>query len=725
MGVVRSSSGSQVPAVATAGPDEEFEAFRARVLIVDDDERNLFAATSALEELGHEIVVARSGDEALKRLLQEDFAVILLDLHMPGMDGYETAGYIRQRRRTSRIPIVFLTAVFRDEAHLFQAYSAGAVDVVFKPIDPFILRSKVQVLIDLHLKTVEMQRQAEHRARLLAENVRINKEKLDAEIALRRSEERQQAILNSLPIVFHSRSIEPPYRPLFLSGNVEALTGFSAEAFLEKADFGSSRIHPDDLDGVVREFERALERGYYSCEFRWLCADGEYRRLLDQGVLAPPALGGPGEIIGTLLDVTERRSLEEQLAQARKMESVGQLTGGVAHDFNNLLTVIIGNLDLLARRSSYDERTERQLAAMRYAADRGRGLTRQLLAFSRRQHLTPVTLDVNKLVMNFSSLLKQAVGDSITVELDFVDSQIKVHVDAAQLETALLNLAVNARDAMPQGGRLTIRTRLIDKPPGVRASASDGKWVAVEVSDTGVGIPSAAQERIFEPFFTTKEVGKGSGLGLSQVYGFVQQSGGHITVKSEAGKGATFQLYLKISDQELYEPPEAKDGEAVAPAQGRILVVEDDPQVLAVTVAVLTELGYQVATAPNAQVALERLEADEVVDLLFSDVVMPGGCNGVELAKRAKVLRPDLKVLLSSGYVGEAVSLAAESFELIDKPYERATLAQRLAQLLSEGGSGSGSGGRGKRKVPSAGGKGRSAPARDNSVEDRQAAHAS
>jgi signal transduction histidine kinase len=724
MKAARPSSGSQVPAGASAGAEEEFADFRARVLIVDDDERNLFAATSALEELGHEIVVARSGDEALKRLLQEDFAVILLDLHMPGMDGYETAGYIRQRRRTSRIPIVFLTAVFRDEAHLFQAYSAGAVDVVFKPIDPFILRSKVQVLIDLHMKTVEMQRQAEHRERLLAENARISKEKLDAEIALRRSEERQQAILKSLPIVFHSRSIEPPYRPLFLSGNVEALTGFSPEAFLEQPDFGSSRIHPDDLDGVVREFERALERGYYSCEFRWLCADGEYRRLLDQGVLAPPELGGPGEIVGTLLDVTERRSLEEQLAQARKMESVGQLTGGVAHDFNNLLTVIIGNLDLLARRQGHDERTERQLAAMRYAADRGRGLTRQLLAFSRRQHLTPVTLDVNRLVMNFSSLLKQAVGDSITVELDFTGDQLKVHVDAAQLETALLNLAVNARDAMIQGGRLTIRTRLIDRPPGVRSSP-DAKWVALEVADTGVGIPAAALERIFEPFFTTKEVGKGSGLGLSQVYGFVQQSGGHITVKSEAGKGAVFQLFLKMSDQDLHEAPEVKDGEAVAPAQGRLLVVEDDPQVLAVTVAVLTELGYQVVTAPNAQVALERLEAGEPVDLLFSDVVMPGGCNGVELARRAKVMRPELKVLLSSGYVGEAASLAAESFELIDKPYERATLAQRLAQLLGAESSGSGSGGRGRRKASSGGGKTRGGSARDDAPEDRQAAQVS
>ena len=681
------SSGLAAQAGALAGLREEPGDLCARVLIVDDDERNLFAAASALEELGHEIVVARSGDEALKRLLHEDFAVILLDLHMPGMDGYETAGFIRQRRKTSRIPIVFLTAVFRDEAHLFQAYSAGAVDVVFKPIDPFILRSKVQVLIDLHLKTLEMQRHAEHSERLLAENARVHKEKLAAELALRRSEERQQAILNSLPIVFHSRSMEPPYRPLFLSGNVEALTGFSPEAFMAEADFGSSRIHPDDLEALVRAVSGAAERGAYSCEFRWLCADGEYRRFLDQGILAPPALGGSGEIIGALLDVTERRSLEEQLAQARKMESVGQLTGGVAHDFNNLLTVVIGNLDLLARRAGHDERTERQLSAMRYAAERGRSLTRQLLAFSRRQHLSPVTLDVNALIATFASLLQQAVGETVTLELDLADTQLKAHVDAAQLETTLLNLAVNARDAMPQGGRLTIRTRLMDRVSAARTPALDGPgpWIAIEVSDTGVGIPPSALERIFEPFFTTKDVGKGSGLGLSQVYGFVQQSGGQITVDSEPAKGTSFRLLLRMSDRELERAAEPLGVGAPRSGTGRLLVVEDDAQVLAVTVAVLRELGYEVITATNAQAAMDHLEEGVAVDLLFSDVVMPGGCNGVELARRAKAMRPDLKVLLSSGYVGEAAAMAAEAFELIDKPYEQATLAARLAQLLGDG----------------------------------------
>ncbi len=660
---------------------------RGRILIVDDDERNAFAATNALADLDHEMVVARSGEEALRRLLTEDFAVILLDLHMPGMDGYETAAFIRQRRRTQHIPIVFLTAVFRDEAHLFQAYSAGAVDVVFKPVDPFILRSKVQVLVDLHLKTQEVQIQSEHRRRLLEEYERVQKEKAQAELALRRSQARQQAILQSLTIVFHSRSIEPPYRPLFLSDNVEALTGFPAEAFLDQADFGSGRIHPQDLDGVVRAVAGAVERGAYSCEFRWLCADGVYRRFLDQGVLAPADDGASNEIWGALLDVTERRLMEEQLAQVLKMEAVGQLTGGVAHDFNNLLTVIFGSLDLLDRHGENPEKRGRQLGAIRHAAERGRSLTGQLLAFSRRQHLAPVTLDVNALISAFTPLIRQAVGDAVTVRLELTHHPLHAHVDPAQLETALLNLAVNARDAMPHGGELSIHTRLESGPrttPG-RTSTPDGTWIQIEVTDTGHGIEDETLERIFEPFFTTKDVGKGSGLGLSQVYGFVQQSGGHITADSSPGFGASFQLYLRPSEEAPANEPAPQVQASPTEGHGRLLVVEDDQLVLAMIVEMLSGLGYEVTTACNAAAALELLEADQPVDLLFSDVVMPGGRNGIELAHIAREMRPGLKVLLSSGYVGHGDALADTAFDLIDKPYERATLAAKLNELMAEG----------------------------------------
>src|SRR5215469_3341798 len=259
---------------------------RARILIVDDDERNAFAAVQALSELGHELVVARSGEEALKRLLTETFALILLDLHMPGMDGYETAEFIRRRRRTSHIPIVFVTAVFRDEAHLFQAYTAGAVDVVFKPVDPFILKSKVSVLVDLHLKTVEVGRQAERLKALIEENAKVHAEKLEAERALRRTQERQDAIVKSLPIVIHARTAEPPFAPLFVSEQAEAVCGFHPSRFVEEPGFGLSRVHPEDSARLVEALRGALETGTYACEFRWQDADGAYRSFLDQGIAA-------------------------------------------------------------------------------------------------------------------------------------------------------------------------------------------------------------------------------------------------------------------------------------------------------------------------------------------------------------------------------------------------------------------------------------------------------
>ena len=649
----------------------------ARILIVDDDERNAFAAVQALEELGHELVVARSGEEALRRLLTEEFAVILLDLHMPGMDGYETAELVRSRKRTSRTPIVFLTAIFRDEAHVFQAYSAGAVDVVFKPVDPFILKSKVAVLVDLYLKTAEVKRQSAYQQWLLDEHARVKAEKALTERALRQTEARQEAILQSLPIAFTSRKVEPPFAPQFVSRTIETMTGFPADRFMDEPEFGLSRVHPDDLERLHQALDGAVRTGRYACEFRWLCADGQYRVLQDQGVLAPALDGAPREIFGVLLDATDRHQLEEQLTQARKMEAVGQLTGGVAHDFNNLLTVVLGNVDMLARRAEDEARKARRVDAIRQAAERGRDLTRQLLAFSRRQHLSPVTLDVNNLIRGFAPLIQQAVGEAVTLDYALADGPLCAHVDPTQLETALLNLAVNARDAMPEGGVLSIRTiREADKEAG------GADWVAISVEDTGVGMSPEVRDRVFEPFFTTKEVGKGSGLGLSQVYGFVRQSEGEVRLDSDVGQGSIFRLRLPLSKQAA-QPVRVETARVeLTGGDEKVLLVEDDPTVLSLTLDLLTGLGYQVTCATQAAEALEVLRSPAQIDLLFTDVVMPGGVSGVSLARMARELRPELAILLSSGFIGEGAATEDVEFQLLDKPYETSVMAAKLRKLL-------------------------------------------
>jgi signal transduction histidine kinase len=673
-----------------------------KILIVDDDERNAFAASQALEALGQELVVARSGEEALRKLLIDDYAVILLDLHMPGMDGYETAALIRQRRRNRDVPIVFLTAVFREETHIFKAYSAGAVDVVFKPVDPFILRSKVQVLVDLHLKTLELARQSEGRRLLLEENARVHAEKLVAERSLRSSQERQQAILRALPIVFHSRRADPPYAPLSLSESVLGLTGFPPARFLDEAAFAFDRIHPADRAGVTAAQAEALRVGSYHCEYRWLCADGQYRTLIDQGVMVVDDESGEPLIFGTILDNTERRDLEEALVQARKMEAVGQLTGGVAHDFNNLLTVILGNIELIQRRSGSDHPLARHVSAVRQAAERGGALTRQLLAFSRRQRLDPVTVDIIDLVRDFTPLLRQAVGEAVTIELEIGATPLWVHVDAAQLESALLNLAVNARDAMETGGVLNISVRL-------EASADGAAPAVISVRDTGPGMSEEIASRVFEPFFTTKEVGKGSGLGLSQVYGFVRQSGGEITLHSAPGQGTTFEIRLPTTATtttaaSASRTTDVADDHPAPSGSETILVVEDDPAVLALAVDTLQGFGYRVTTARNAASALRRLRGRQSFDMLFSDVVMPGGVSGIELARRARVLRPDLKILLTSGFVGEEAEAWANEFPMIDKPYEPSRLVSRVRTAFDGDGPADG---REAPVTPSPGGRGR------------------
>jgi signal transduction histidine kinase/DNA-binding response OmpR family regulator len=662
---------------------------KAKILIVDDDERTTLAVSTVLEDLGQTLVVAHSGEEALKYLLHDDFALILLDLHMPGMDGYETAALVRARKRTRHIPIVFLTAVFRDNSHLLQAYSAGAVDMMYKPVDPVMLRSKVAVFVDLYLNKAEVQREAELRHRLQEENFRVRTEKLVAEQALRRTQERQEAILKSLPVCFYSRAAQPPFDVQFVSGTVEQVTSYPASAFLEDPNFGFSRVHPEDAGRVKDAHAAAIKTGSYSCEFRWRCADGSTRVFLDQGVLAPSVDGHARELFGTILDITEQRLLEQQLIQAQKMEAVGQLTGGIAHDFNNLLTVVLGNLDLMERHATGNERMQRQFAAMRHAAERGQNLTGQLLAFSRRQHLNPETLDVNALVRGFEPLIRRVLGENITLTITLGEETPACEVDAPQLETSLLNLAVNARDAMPDGGEITLTVQRVEYAEELVAQYSEaapGPWIVISVSDSGLGMPQHVVTRAFEPFFTTKDPGKGSGLGLSQVYGFVRQSGGFVTLTSVVEEGTQISIYLPPSAKPLTQRALREHPEAVASGSETVLLVEDDAAVLTLTSEMLHDLGYRVITAADANSALDILRNGQTIDLIFTDVVMREK-SGVQLAKEAREMRPGVKILLTSGYTGEALTRhKPDSLDLpiIAKPFRQADLGARLRKILDE-----------------------------------------
>jgi signal transduction histidine kinase/CheY-like chemotaxis protein/HAMP domain-containing protein len=392
-------------------------------------------------------------------------------------------------------------------------------------------------------------------------------------------------------------------------------------------------------------------------------------------------------------DVTEHkraldaaRLMQEQLHQSQKMEAVGQLTGGVAHDFNNLLTVVAGNLERIEDHAGDNERVRHLAAAARQAADRGAKLTAQLLTFSRRQPLEPKVLYADRLIREFEPLLRRAVGERCLIKLISEERLWPCHVDPAQLETAVLNLSLNGRDSMPAGGVLEIMARNVILEDGALAGLVPGPYVSLSVKDTGCGMSPETRDRVFEPFFTTKDVGKGTGLGLSMVYGFVRQSGGHVTVESSLGVGTTVTIYLPKAAQTPDDDVKAVQKEAVPIGSGRILVVEDDEQVLEITSAMLIELGYQVLRARNGASAIRMLESATEVDLLLSDVVMPHGMSGVELAREAKRLRDGIKVLLTSGYATDVLARhqARGEFPFISKPFYRAELAGCIWSVMRE-----------------------------------------
>ena len=468
-------------------------------------------------------------------------------------------------------------------------------------------------------------------------------------------------------------------------GYVEPVPDWGSDTFLD-------HVHPDDLELAERAFADALRTGTLDLDCRIRAADDLVRWIGVKGHVEYDSSRQPVRMAGIVMDSTRRHTTEDELRQAQKMEAIGQLTGGVAHDFNNLLTVIVGGLDMLIRRPEQTDRVLRLAEGAMAAARRGEQLTKQLLAFSRRQMLRPETLNPNRLLMDFETLARRAAGETVTLRLDLDPGIDPIRIDPAQFESAILNLIVNARDAMPSGGLVTIESRNLhlDSAAGSKMGLAPGPYVMVAVRDDGDGLDSETLLRVFEPFFTTKDVGKGSGLGLSQVYGFTKSAKGHVEIESELGRGTTVRLYFPKSSHAASEESRGASSKVplrAAAAGETILLVEDDEQVLGMAVESLEELRYAVIVAHNAAEALEHLAGPARIDIMFSDVVMPGGMNGAQLADQARRLRPELKVLLTSGYVSaQSEDQVLESeLPVLSKPYQRDELAQKLRLVLGTG----------------------------------------
>jgi signal transduction histidine kinase len=398
--------------------------------------------------------------------------------------------------------------------------------------------------------------------------------------------------------------------------------------------------------------------------------------------------GAPKGAVVVYRDVTEAKETERLLRQAQKMDAIGQLTGGIAHDFNNILTVIIGMIEIVAEEVAEEPQIVALAKTISQAADRGAELTQRLLAFARKQPLRPREVDVNALIVEATSLLRASLGQQIEIESLLDKSALHALVDTSQLTTALLNLAVNARDAMPNGGRLTLETGnvVLDKDSvDAGTDIKSGRYVMIAVTDNGSGIPASIRDKVFEPFFTTKGLGKGTGLGLSMVYGFVKQSGGHIRIDSEEGRGTSIKLFLP---QATAQARSSTSPEPAAVKGGRetILVVEDDPLVRKYVTSQLNSLGYRTLEAANGRDALAITDSEAEFELLFTDVIMPGSMNGRELAEEAVKRRPTLKVLFTSGYTENAIlsnGCLPSGVLLLPKPYRKPALAHMVRQAVN------------------------------------------
>jgi len=657
---------------------------------------------------GFEVVAAFQGQDGLAAVREaaqsgRPFAMAFVDVRMPpGWDGIETTA--RLWEADPDLQIVICTA-YSDYSWDEMTARLGVSDrmvILKKPFDVVevlqlanTLTAKWTLLQQVKLKFQDLERVIGERTHELeASNEQLRGEVRERELTeqvLRGVQEKLNHFLAKSPAVLYSFRIESGKPvPSWVSDNFTHFTGHEVQDWYRQAP-GLEYVEETDRVLVRDSLTILLAQGHLSLPYRVRRKDGTLRWVRDDRQLLRDEQGQPIEIVGCWTDTTEQRLLEGELRQSQKMESVGLLAGGIAHDFNNLLTVIRCHVELLLSAESFSNPTADVLRNVLDAADRSANLTRQLLAFSRKQVIRAENLDANELISALTKLLARTLGDHITVIPNYAPNLPAVLADPGMIEQVIMNLAVNARDAMPKGGQLTLSTSVCDISDGHKQQNPEsrrGRHVCLSVADTGSGIAPEHQTRVFEPFFTTKEAGKGTGLGLATVYGIVKQHEGWIELESQVGRGTTFKIFLPVSskkaDKTITRIPEplARGGHET------ILVVEDEPALLALVCKTLQRQGYRVFTAGSGAEAFNNWSARlHQIDLLLTDLVMPAGLTGWELANKLQAQKPGLKAMYMSGYSTDMNGHdpgVRQGVHLLTKPFGLRTLANAVRGCLDE-----------------------------------------
>jgi len=666
------------------------------ILLVDDNPGNLNLLEHILTGAGYQVRSASDGELALRSIKVELPALILLDIKMPGIDGFEVCRRLKENEETSSIPIIFIS-VLENERDKVKAFQAGGVDYINKPFHPEEVLARVRTHLTLHQAQLNLEKTVKDRSMQLEQiNLKLQQQIKGHVLtmnALRESEERFRHLITNTPdIVWQT---DEQYIFVYVSPQIEKIVGYKPEDLIGRSSF--TYLAPETIDTTRELFRRTIEtkKTSFSFEAKWIDKKGQSVILESRVTPVYRSDGSCNGFMGIDRDITDRKiaeqqkeKLQAQLLQAQKMESIGRLAGGVAHDFNNMLGVIIGYTEMALMDIEPSSILYDQLREILQASQRSAELTRQLLAFARKQPVSPRLINLNETMSGMLNMLRRLIGEDI--ELIWLPGHDlwKIFLDPSQLGQILANLVVNSRDAISGIGAITMETGNVTLDNLYSASCPElisGEYVLLTVSDTGCGIKKDIMEHIFEPFFTTKETGCGTGLGLATVYGIVRQNNGFIDVYSEPGNGATFKIYLPRHEENAIHGTQKRNGENIPKGKETVLICEDEEFILNLCKNSLTRLGYLVITAKSPKQALVMAKNHNgPLDLLLTDVVMPE-MNGKELMGELQNIRPDIKCIYMSGYTAEIIAhkgVIEEGVNFIQKPFSVYELAQKVREVI-------------------------------------------